>query len=208
MFVNFVCPGPAQENTVISSKASFSHSLGIDVLKIRARKNEQAYVCDKGNSCIRFITNVHSFHADKFIGTVKIHSVPLSWKPEALTVIPNSHTIAISESTKIFLLSLDNSLTSGELHQVIDNLNAPCGLCVSLMTPNSLLVADGHHVLEVDVANKNVSTVAQNFCKAFDIAISSNKTVAVTDVRSHKLHIFCSKKGEIAFNDWLNKWLS
>ena len=113
---------------------------GIDIIKIKAGKNEQAYVCDKGNSCTRLITNVHSFHAEQFIGTVKIHGIPLSWKLEALTVIPNSHTIAISESTKIFLLSLDNSLTSGELHQVIDSLNAPCGLCVSPITPNSLLV--------------------------------------------------------------------
>ena len=182
---------------MISSQASFSHPSGIDVMKIEVGKNEQAYVCDKGNSCIRFITNVHSFNRDKFVGTVKIHGIPLSWKPEAVTVIPNSHTIAISESTKIFLLILDNSLTSGELHQVIDNLNAPCGLCVSPMTPNSLLVADGHKVLEVNMTNKTVATVAQNFYKAFDIAIASNKTVAVTAVTSHKLHFLSPEQSEM-----------
>jgi hypothetical protein len=163
-------------------------------MKIEPGKSEQAFVCDKGNSCIRFITNVHSFHGDKFIGTVKIHGIPLSWKPEALTVIPNSRTVAVTESTKIFLLSLDNSLTSGKMHQVIDTLNVPCGLCVSPTTPDSLLVADGNDVLEINLNTQSVAIVAQNFRKAFDISVDSNGTVAVTDVISHKLHILSSKK--------------
>lgn len=164
-------------------------------MKIVVGKNEQAYVCDKENSpCIRFISNVHSFHGDKFIGTVKIHGIPLSWKPEALTVMPNAHTIAISESSKIFLLSLDDSLISGQLRQVIDTLNVPCGLCVSPRTSDSILVADGNSVLEINLANKSVDTVAQNFRKAFDISVTSDGTVAVTDVTSHKLHILSSKQ--------------
>ena len=190
--------GPAHENTILSTKASFQHPSGIDILKIVVGKNEQAYVCDKGNSCIRFITNVHSFNGDKFIGKVKIHGIPLSWKPEALTVMPNAHTIAISESSKIFLLSLDDSLISGQLRQVIDNLNVPCGLCVSPRSTDSILVADGNSVLEINLANKCVDAVAGNFRKAFDISVSSDGTVAVTDVTSHKLHFLSSKQtGEI-----------
>lgn len=163
-------------------------------MKTVVGKNEKAYVCDKGNSCIRFITNVHSFHAEKLVGTVRINGIPLSWKPEGVTVMPNSHTIAISETSKIFLLSLDDSLISGQLHLVIDSLDSPCGLCVSPRGNDSLLVANRNNVLEVNLANKNVMTVAENFRKAFDISASRNGTVAVTDVISHKLHILSSRE--------------
>ena len=51
--------GPANENPVISSKATFKHPAEIDVLKVETGKKEiAAFLCDKGNDCIRFIQNV------------------------------------------------------------------------------------------------------------------------------------------------------
>ena len=50
--------GPANENPVISSKASFKYPAGIDVLKVETGKKEIPFLCDKGNGCIRIIQNV------------------------------------------------------------------------------------------------------------------------------------------------------
>ena len=175
--MNVVFQGPANENATISSKASFRYPSGIDVMKITIGKNERAYVCDKGNSSIRFITNVHSFQGDKFIGTVKIPNIPPTWKPEGLTVLPNSHTVAISESSKLFLLHLDDSFISGQLTQIIDSLQTPCGLCASPVTHDLLFIADGNSILEVNLESKNVKTVAQGFHKAFKFSFSSDNTI-------------------------------
>lgn len=83
----FLVLGPAHQSPAIASKASFSHPAGIDVLMIQPGKNEIAFVCDKGNSCIRFIKDVHSFQGDKFVGMLKVQSTPANWKPEDLAVI-------------------------------------------------------------------------------------------------------------------------
>ena len=72
----FCLLGPAHQSTVLASKASFRHPAGIDVLMIEPGKNEIAFVCDKGNSCIRFIKGVHSFQREKFVGTLKLQPVP------------------------------------------------------------------------------------------------------------------------------------
>lgn len=80
----FLVLGPAHQSPVKASKASFSHPASIDVLMIQPGKNEIAFVCDKGNSCIRFIKGVHSFQGDKFVGTLKVQSIPANWKPEGL----------------------------------------------------------------------------------------------------------------------------
>ena len=74
--------GPAHDNPIISSKASLKYPAGIDVLIIEPGKNEIAFVCDKGNSCIRFIKSVHSFNVDKFIEKLKLISAPVNSKPE------------------------------------------------------------------------------------------------------------------------------
>ncbi len=115
--MRFVLLGPANEHPVIASKALFRHlnNDGIDVLKFEPGKNEVALVCDKGNGCIQYTQNVQSIAGDKFVGTVKIINTPHAWKPEGVSVLQNSHTAAISESTKILLLTIDASLTSGQL---------------------------------------------------------------------------------------------
>jgi hypothetical protein len=79
--------GPAHDNPIISSKASFRYPAGIDVLRDEPGKNEIPFVCDKGNSCIRFIKGVHSLHVDKFVGKLKLISAPVNWKPEGLAVL-------------------------------------------------------------------------------------------------------------------------
>jgi hypothetical protein len=60
------------------------------------------------------------------------------------------------------------------------------------MTPDSLLVADGSFVLEINLTNQSVTTVAQNFRKAFDISVASDGTIAVSDVTSRTLHVLSS----------------
>lgn len=197
--MRFVLLGPANEHPVIASKESFRHPAGIDVLKIEPGKNEVALVCDKGNGCIRYIQNVQSITGDKFVGTVKIINTPHAWKPEGVSVLQNSHTAAISESTKILLLTIDASLTSGQLVQVVDNLQSPHGLCLSPRSSDALLVADGNVVLdhEINFVDKSITIAKQGFQKAFDVAVSGNGLVGVTDVTTHKLHILnCSASDE------------
>ena len=51
-------------------------------------------------------------------------NTPDAWKPEGLTLLPNSNTTAISESTNVVLLTLNASLTSGKLTLIVDNLQS------------------------------------------------------------------------------------
>ena len=152
-------------------------------------KKEIAFLCNKGNGCIRSIQNVQSITGDKFVGTVKIMNTPDAWKPEGLTLLPNSNTIAISESTNVVLLTLNASLTSGQLTLIVNNLQSPYGLCPFRGSTNTLLVADGNSVVEVNLTDKLIRTAKRAFKKAFDVAVSANGSVGVTDVYSHKLHI-------------------
>ena len=85
--------GPAHDNPILSSKASFRYPAGIDVLRDEPGKNEIAFVCDKGNSCIRFIKGVHSLHVDKFVGKLKLISAPVNWKPEGLAVLGKTNKV-------------------------------------------------------------------------------------------------------------------
>ena len=164
-------------------------------MKIDTGKNEVALVCDKGNGYIRYIQNVQSIVGDKFVGTMKIINIPHIWKPEGLSILKNLHTAAISESTKIFILTFDASLTSGQLVQIVDNLQSPHGLCLSPQSSDKLLVADGNSVVEVDIIDKSVHIVKQGFHKAFDVAVSgTSNTVGVTDVYSDKLHMLTCER--------------
>ncbi len=72
--------GPPHQSTIEVSKASFRHPAGIDVLVVKPGKNEILFVCDKGNSCIRVIKGIHSYLANKFVGTLKICHIPANWK--------------------------------------------------------------------------------------------------------------------------------
>ena len=109
--------GPAHQIFVTSSKACFCHPAGIDVLVINAGKNELAFVCDKGNSCIRVIKGVHSFLGEKFISTLKIQNVPWNWKPKGLAVI-SKDTLVVSEGKMIYLVSMDGTLSDDQLYWI------------------------------------------------------------------------------------------
>ena len=96
---------------LLASKASFRHPAGIDFLMIEPGKNELAFVCDEGNSCIRFIKGVHSFQRDKFVGTLKLYPVPTNWKPGGLVVV-GTDTIAVTEGTTLYLVRMESTFNS------------------------------------------------------------------------------------------------
>ena len=88
---------------------------------IQPGKNEIAFVCDKGNSCIRFIKDVHSFRGDKFVGMLKVQSTPANWIPEGLAVI-SKDTLAVTEGSTVNLVRMNTSYNAGQLVKVVDNL--------------------------------------------------------------------------------------
>ena len=156
----FLVLGPAHQSPVIASKASFSHPAGIDVLMIQPGKNEIAFVYDKGNSCIRFIKGVHSFQGDKFVGTLKVQSIPANWKPEGLAVI-SKDTLAVTEGTTVNLVYMETSYNAGQLVKVVDNLEAPHGFCPS-RTEGTVFVADGHSIKEINLEENLLESVAMD----------------------------------------------
>ncbi|CAB4008959.1 Hypothetical predicted protein [Paramuricea clavata] len=81
---------------------------------------------------------------------------------------------------------MDNTLTAGQLVQIIDNLECPHGLCPS-SAPDKILVADSHTVKEIDINNKLVTVVAKGFKMAFDVAVSSSGVIGVSDVQANKI---------------------
>ena len=87
------------------------------------------------------------------------------------------------------ILSLDNSLTSGKLQQVINTLKFTMRTsCISNDT-SFITCCRENCVLKINLSNPNVTTVAQNVCKACDISFAFNETMAVSDVTSHRLHV-------------------
>ena len=107
-------------------------------------KNEIAFVCDKGNSCIHFIKGVHSFQRDKFVGTLKLQPVPTNWKPEGLAVA-GTETIAVTDGTTLYLVHMESTFNAGQLIKVVDNLQSPRGFCL-FKTEGTVFVADGHTI--------------------------------------------------------------
>lgn len=186
----FTCTGPAYQSSVPTSKASSRHPAGIDMLIIEPGKNEIALVCNKGNSCIRFIKGVHSFNANHFVGTLKLHSLPSlcnNWKPEGLAVV-GSLTIAVTEGNGLYLVHMDDTFAAGQIVKVVDHLQSPNGLCLS-STPETVFVADGHTIKQVNLETKTITVAAQGFKQALDVALSSNGNLGVTDVQAHKISI-------------------
>ena len=189
----FLVLGPAHQSPVIASKASFSHPAGIDVFMIQPGKNEIAFVYDKGNNCIRFIKGVHSFQGDKFVGTLKVQSIPANWKPEGLAVI-SKDTLAVTEGTTVNLVYMKTSYNAGQLVKVVDNLEAPHGLCPS-RTEGTVFVADGHSIKEINLEEKSVRNSCDGFQQAFDVALSVSGNLGVTDVKGHKIFILKEQNG-------------
>ena len=183
---------------MIASKASSSHPAGIDVLMIQPGKNEIAFVYDKGNSCIPFIKGVHSFQGDKFVGTLKVQSIPANWKPEGLAVI-SKDTLAVTEGATVNLVYMETSYNAGQLVKVVDNLEAPHGLCPS-RTEGTVFVADGHSIKEINLEEKSVRISCDGFQQAFDVALSVSGNLGVTDVKGHKIFILKEQNGTRMYN--------
>ena len=166
--------GPVHQCPVIASKASFTHPAGIDVLIVRPGKNEIAFVCDKGNSCICFIKGVHTFQGDKFIGKLKVQPIPANWKPEGLAVIAKD-TIAITEGTTLNLVCMESTFNAGQLVKVVGNLQSPHDMTFVYLELKELsLLPMGKVVSQIDLEAKSVRVTCQGFKQAFDIALSTN----------------------------------
>lgn len=147
-------------------------------------------MCDKGNSCIRLIKGVHSFQADKFVGTLKLQPLTSTignWKPEGLAVI-GRESFVVTEGTSVYLVRMDETFTAGQLVKVVDNLQSPHGLCLS-RTPGIVFVADGHTVKQIELETKVVKVAVQGFKQAFDVALSSDGNVGISDIQAHKISI-------------------
>ena len=167
--------GPAHQSPVPASKASFNHPSGTDALIVEPGKNEVAFLCDKGNSCIRFIKGVHSFQEDKAVGTLKLEPLTSTfgnWKPDGLAVV-GRELFAITEGTSVYLVCMDETFTAGQLVKIVDNLQSPHGLCLS-RTPGTVFVADGHTIKQLVLETKVVKVAVQGFKQVFDVALSSD----------------------------------
>ena len=172
---------------MIASKASFSHPAGTDVLIIQPGKNEIAFVCDNWNSCIRFTKGVHLFQGDKFVGMLKVQTLPVNWKPERLAVVAKD-TIAVREGPTLNLVCMESTFNAGQLVKVLDNLQSVHGLCLT-RTEGTVFVADGHSIKQIDLEKKSIRVAHHGFKQAFDVAFSTNWSLGVTDVQGHQIII-------------------
>ena len=120
--------GHGQRSTVTPSSVTFSHPAGIDVLVITAGKFEVAFVSDKGNSAIQFIKGGQTFTGERLVGTVSLHPTQTSWRPEGLTVI-SKQQIAVTAGLSVNIVSMDTSLTSGKVVQLVSALQSSQRLC-------------------------------------------------------------------------------
>ena len=170
------------------AKASFSHPAGLDVMVCFQQKKEICFVADQGNHVIRYIDGVKSINCSKLVGTLKLHPVPEKWRPEGLAVI-NGTTLAITAGTILVIARLDKSLLNGQLIKIVSNLQSPRGLCFHPRKSNTIMVADGNVVKEINTSSKETSVVAQGFQTAFDISVAVNGQIGITDVGSHKVHL-------------------
>ena len=187
LFFLYYIVGPAHEEVVSSSNATFRYPSGIDILQVGQGKNEIAFVCDKGNSCIRFIKGVHSFNSNKLVGKLKLNQVLGNWKPEAVITL-GENQLAVTEGTCVNMILMDKTYTSGQLVQIVANLQSPHGLCLSVR-PHKILVADSHSVKEIDIDSKEVTVAAEGFNMAFDVAVSSSGVLAVSDLQDNCIHL-------------------
>ena len=51
----------------------------------------------------------------------------------------------------------------------------------------TVFVADSHTIRQIELETKSVGVIANSFQQAFDVALSSNGDLGVTDVQAHKI---------------------
>lgn len=81
---------------------------------------------------------------------------------------------------------MESTFNAGQLVKVIYHLQSPHGLCLS-QTEGIVFVADGHTIRQIELETKSVGVIAKSFQQAFDVALSSNGDLGVTDVQAHKI---------------------
>ena len=169
-----------------SSKASFRHPAGIDVMICSASKREICFVADSGNHAIRYIDGVQNIEGPKLVGTLAIHPVVANWKPEGLAVL-NTQTLAVTAGKSLFLIHLNEALLHGQMTTIVSTLSSPHGLCLNPENTDAVLVADRNVVKEINLTSKETAIIAQGFQTAFDVSSAANKQIGITDVSSHKV---------------------
>ena len=191
--------GPAQSNPMPSSKASFRHPAGIDVMICSASKREICFVADSGNHAIRYIDGVQNIEGPKLVGTLAIHPVVANWKPEGLAVL-NTQTLAVTAGKSLFLIHLNEALLHGQMTTIVSTLSSPHGLCLNPENTDAVLVADRNVVKEINLTSKETAIIAQGFQTAFDVSSAANKQIGITDVSSHKVTM-------LQWNNDQNEWV-
>ena len=191
--------GPAQSNPMPSSKASFRHPAGIDVMICSASKRGICFVADSGNHTIRYIDGVQNIEGPKLVGTLAIHPVVANWKPEGLAVL-NTQTLAVTAGKSLFLIHLNEALLHGQMTTIVSTLSSPHGLCLNPENTDAVLVADRNVVKEINLTSKETAIIAQGFQTAFDVSSAANKQIGITDVSSHKVTM-------LQWNSDQNEWV-
>ena len=107
---------------------------------------------------------------------LKVQSTPANWKPEGLAVI-SKDTLAVIEGSTVTLVCMETSYNAGHLVKVVDNLEAPHGLCPS-RTEGTVFVADGYSIKE-----NSVRISCNGFQQAFDVALSLSGNLGVTYIK-------------------------
>lgn len=102
---------------------------------------------------------------------------------------------------------MDDTFTAGQIVKVVDHLQSPNGLCFS-STPETVFVADGHIIKQVNFETNTITVAAQGFKQAFDVALSSNGNLGVTDVQAHKISILEEKENGNYWRYWPFRWSS
>lgn len=114
-----------------SSKASFRHPAGIDVMICSPSKKDICFVADSGNHTIRYIDGLQNIEGPKLVGTLAIHPVVSNWKPEGLAVL-STKTLAVTAGASLFLIELDEALLHGQMTTIVSTLLNPHGLSASI----------------------------------------------------------------------------
>ena len=84
------------------------------------------------------------------------------------------------------MIRMKSTFNADQLVKVIDHLQSPHGLCLSQIE-GTVFVADGHTIKQIELETKSVGVIANGFQRAFDVALSSNRDIGVTDVQAHKI---------------------
>ena len=81
---------------------------------------------------------------------------------------------------------MESTFNAGHFVKVVDHLQSPHGLCLS-QTEGTVFVADGHTIKQIELETKSVGVIANGFQQAFDVALSPNGDLGITDVQAHKI---------------------